>query len=92
MPSHHELQLSLTGARSTDPGDGITSGLEDTTACQLFSPAMLGVPIVLQGKSLKAVVDTAATSTRDSDKVYSEMEPSPPCLKAVTLRTTGLSL
>ena len=64
-----------------NPSEDKNSNLEDTISCQLFSPAMLRLPIVLQGKPLKAVVDTAATSTVVSDKVFSEMEPSPPCLK-----------
>ena len=45
IPSHCELQLSLARARSIDHADGIRSGLKYTTACQLFSPIMLRVPM-----------------------------------------------
>ena len=58
-------------------------------------PAFLDIsfenPRYTPGKALKAIVDTAATVTILSDKVYmySEMKPNPPCLEVVTLQTAG---
>ena len=50
---------------------------------------MLRVPVILQGKEIKAVVDTAAEVTIISDNVFRELEPKPACLKRVTLHTAG---
>ena len=62
---------------------------EDITICQLRSSSMLRVSVVLQGKQINAVVDTAAEVTIISDSVFREMEPKPPCLKNVILHTAG---
>ena len=64
----------------------INSSLGDITICQLSSTLALRIPVILQGRALKAVVDTAAMVTILSDKVYREMKPNSPCLKVVTLQ------
>ena len=65
------------------------SSLEDFTICQLSSSATLRIPVILQGIALKAVVDTAATVTIVSDKVYRQWTVNPPCLKPATLKLAG---
>ena len=71
------------------PAADTTSTWEDITVCQLRSSSMLRVPVILQGKEIKAVVDTAAEVTFISDTVFRELEPKPPCLKRVTRHTAG---
>ena len=44
---------------------------------------------MIQGIALKAVVDTAATVTIVSDKVYRQWTVNPPCLKPATLNLAG---
>ena len=65
------------------------SSLEDFAICQLSSSATLRIPVVLQGIALKAVVDTAATVTIVSDKVYRQWTVNPPCLMPATLKLAG---
>ena len=65
------------------------SSLEDFAICQLSSSATLRIPVILQGIALKAVVDTAATVTIVSDKVYRQWTVNPPCLKPATLKLAG---
>ena len=65
------------------------SSLEDSTICQLSSSATLRIPVILQGIALKAVVDTAATVTIVSNKVYRQWTVNPPCLKPATLKLAG---
>ena len=65
------------------------SSLEDSTICQLSSSATLRIPVILQGIALKAVVDTAATVTIVSDKVYRQWTVNPPSLKPATLKLAG---
>ena len=72
---------------STNSSTNISLG--DITICQLSSTSALRIPVILQGRALKAVVDTAAMVTILYDKVYREMKPNPPDLKVVTLQTTG---
>ena len=61
---------------------------------QINRPSPLRVPITLQDRSIKAVIDTAAMVTVISDQipVYKEMKPNPPCLKATTLQTAGRNM
>ena len=63
--------------------------LEDSTICQLPSSATLRIPVMIQGIALKAVVDTAASVTIVSDKVYRQWTVNPPCLKPATLNIAG---
>ena len=56
---------------------------------QINPPSSLRVPITLQDRSIKAVIDTAAMVTVISDQIYNEIKPNPPCLKATTLQTAG---
>ena len=65
------------------------SSLEDFAICQLSSSATLRIPLILQGIALKAVVDTAATVTIVSDKVYRQWTVNPPCLEPATLKLAG---
>ncbi|MCG7869674.1 MAG: retroviral-like aspartic protease family protein, partial [Candidatus Thiodiazotropha taylori] len=62
---------------------------EELTIRQLRSSSMIRVPILLQDRPLKAVVDTAAEVTIISDRVFRELEPKPPHLKKVILHTAG---
>ena len=50
------------------------------------SASSLRVPITLQDRSMKAIIDTAAMVTVISDQIYNEMKPNPPCLKATILQ------
>ena len=59
---------------------------------QINPPSSLRVPITLQDRSIKAVIDTAAMVTVISDQIYNEMKPNPPCLKATTLQTAGRNM
>ena len=72
-----------------DTRSATMSTWEDITICQLRSSSMLRVPVTVQGKNLKAVVDTAAEVTIISDAVFKELEPKPPYLKKVILHTAG---
>ena len=56
---------------------------------QINPPSSLRVPITLQDRSIKAVIDAAAMVTVISDQIYNEIKPNPPCLKATTLQTAG---
>ena len=71
-----------------DPAEenSIDSSLGNITVCQLSSSSALRIPITLQGRALKAVVDTAAMVTIVSDTIYREMKPNPPCLNAIANR------
>ena len=64
----------------------------DFPICQMNPPSSLRVPITLQDRSIKAVIDTAAMVTVISDQIYKEMKPNPPCLKATTLQTAGRNM
>ena len=59
---------------------------------QINPPSSLSVPITLQDRSIKAVIDTATMVTVISDQIYKEMKPNPPCLKATTLQTAGRNM
>ena len=64
----------------------------DFPICQINPPSSLRVPITLQDRSIKAVIDTAAMVTVISDQIYKEMNPNPPCLKITTLQTAGRNM
>ena len=59
---------------------------------QINLPSSLRVPITLQDRSIKAVIDTAAMVTVISDQIYKEMKSNPPCLKTTTLQTAGRNM
>ena len=77
-------------------GEMISVQLDRTTGdfpiCQINPPSSLRVPITLQDRSIKAVIDTAAMMTVISDQIYKEMKPNPPCLKATTLQSAGRNM
>ena len=77
-------------------GEMISVQLDRTTGdfpiCQMNPPSSLRVPITLQDKSIKAVIDTAAMVTVISDQIYKEMKPNPPYLKTTTLQTAGRNM
>ena len=64
----------------------------DFPICQIYLPSSLRVPITLQDRSIKAVIDTAAMVTVISDQIYREIKPNPPCLKATSLQTAGRNM
>ena len=64
----------------------------DFPICQINPPSSLRVPITLQDRSIKAVIDTAAMVTVISDQIYKEMKPNPPYLKTTTLQTAGRNM
>ena len=94
MPSLQNVQLytawnpsmSLEGNLSSEQVEKTT---KEFTICQISLPSSLILPITLQDRSIKAVVDTAAMVTVISDEIYRGMKPSPPCLKATSLQTAG---
>ena len=77
-------------------GEMISVQLDRTTGvfpfCQINPPSSLRVPITLQDRSIKAVIDTAAMVTVISDQIYKEMKPNPPYLKVTTLKTAGRNM
>lgn len=89
--SEENLPPNSKGNPSLDSGkeNCMDSSLEDFTICQLSSSATLRIPVILQGLALKAAVDTAATVTIISDKVYRQWSVNPPCLKPGTLKLAG---
>ena len=91
LDSEENLSPNSKGNPSLDSGKEscMDSSLEDFTICQLSSSATLRIPVILQGLALKAVVDTAATVTIISDKVYRQWSVNPPCLKPATLKLAG---
>ena len=94
MPSLQDVQpytawnpsISLDGHLSSEQVKKTTG---EFTICQISPPSSLILPITLQDRSIKAVVDTAAMVTVISDEIYRGMKPSPPCLKATSLQTAG---
>ena len=91
LDSEKNLSPNSKGNPSLDSGKEscMDSSWEDFTSCQLSSSATLRIPVMLQGIALKAVVDTAATVTIVSDKVYRQWTVNPPCLKPATLNLAG---
>ena len=91
IDSEDNLSLNTKGNPSLDSGKEscMDSTLEDSTICQLSSSATLRIPVILQVIALKAVVDTAATVTIVSDKVYRQWTFDPPSLKPGTLKLAG---
>ena len=65
---------------------------EDFPIGQINPPSSLRVPITLQNRSIKAVIDTAAMVTVISDQIYNEIKPNPSCLKATTLQAAGRNM
>ena len=94
MPSLQDVQLytawnpsiSLEGNLSSEQVEKTTG---EFTICQISPPSSLILPITLQDRSIKAVVDTAAMVSVICDEIYRGMKPSPPCLKATSLQTAG---
>ena len=94
MPSLQDVQpytawnasIGLEGNLSSEQVEKTTG---DFTICQISPPSSLIIPITLQDRSIKAVVDTAAVVTIISDELYRGMKPNPPCLKATSLQTAG---
>ena len=91
LDSEKNLSPNSKGNPSLDSGKEscMDSSGEDFTSCQLSSSATLRIPVILQGIALKAVVDTAATVTIVSDKVYRQWTVNPPSLKPATLKLAG---
>ena len=81
--------MSLEGEMISVQYDRTTG---DFPICQMNPSSSLKVPITLQDRSIKAVIDTAAMVTVISDQIYKEMKPSPPCLNATTLQTAGRNM
>ena len=77
-------------------GEMISVQLDRTTGdfpiCQMNPPSSLRVPVTLQDRSIKAIIDHAAMVTVISDQIYKEIKPNPPCLKATTLQTAGRNM
>ena len=77
-------------------GEMISVQLDRTTGDfpigQINPPSSLRVPITLQDRSIKAVIDTAAMLIVISDQIYKEMKPNAPCMKATTLQTAGRNM
>ena len=91
-------EMQIQGYSALNPfmsleGETISVQLDRTTGDfpigQINPPSSLRVPITLQDRSIKAVIDTAAMVTVISDQIYNEMKPNPPCSKATTLQTAG---
>ena len=78
--------ISLEGHLSSEQVENTTG---EFTICQISPPSSLILPITLQDRSIKAVVDTAGMVTVISDEIYRGMKPNPPCLKATSLQTAG---
>ena len=78
--------MSLEGNLSSEQVEKTTG---DFIICQISPPSSLIIPITLQDRSIKAVVDTAAMVTVISDEIYRGMKSNPPCLKATSLQTAG---
>ena len=91
LDSEKNLSPNSKGNQSLDSGKEscMDSSGEDFTSCHLSSSATLRIPVILQGIALKAVVDTAATVTIVSDKVYRQWTVNPPSLKPATLKLAG---
>ena len=94
MPSLEDVQpytawnpsISLEGNLSSEQVEKTTG---DFTICQISPSSSLIIPITLQDRSIKAVVDTAAMVTVISDEIYRGMKLKPRCLKATSLQTAG---
>ena len=94
MPSLQDVQpytawntsMSLEGNLSSEQVEKTTG---DFPICHISQPSSLIIPITLQDRSIKAVVDTAAMVTVISDEIYRGMKPNPPCIKATSLQTAG---
>ena len=78
--------MSLEGDMSSEQVERLQLG--DFKVCQISPPSSLITTITLQGRAIKAVVDTAAMVTVICEEIYRKMKPKPPCLKATPLQNS----
>ena len=63
-----------------------------SAVCHLRSPSMIQVNVNLEGKELKADVDTGAQVSIISDQIFKELKLSGPVIKAAVLQLAGRQL
>ena len=62
---------------------------EDIIVCKLRSASMIHVPVVMDGKTVNALVDTAAQATVISDKLLESFSNKPEVSKEITMHAAG---
>jgi len=81
--------VETQGSSKAREQDGLEKSMEEVVICRTATSEFLEVQLQLYTIPVPAVIDTAAEVTLVSDKIYKRMDPKPPILRHVILRTAS---